>query len=108
MRSDSDLLTLTALHDRTEREQAKIAAEELTAKNKAEARLKKNEEMLEKQKAKYIEMMKNEVAAAHKAAEEKKAQLEAKKGQDILKAQQTAAKIRTTGIFPKKFGCFAA
>ena len=77
-------------------------------KNKAEARLRKNEEALEKQKAKYMEMMKNEVAAAHKAAEEKRAMITAKKGEEVLKAQQTAAKIRTTGIFPKKFGCFAA
>ena len=76
-------------------------------KNKAEARLRKNEEKLEKQKAKYMEMMKNEVATAHKMAEEKRAAAAAKKGQDMLKAEETAAKIRATGIFPKKFGCFA-
>ncbi|KAG0611153.1 hypothetical protein M758_7G119900 [Ceratodon purpureus] len=100
--------TKSRIESRSEREEAKIAQEELTMKNKAEARLRRNEEKLEKQKAKYMEMMKNEVAAAHKAAEEKRALAAAKKGQEMLKAEETAAKIRATGIFPKKFGCFAA
>ena len=52
--------------------------------------------------------MKNEIAAAHKQAEERRALEDAKKGQDLLKAEETAAKIRATGIFPKKFGCFSA
>jgi hypothetical protein len=93
---------------RNEREEAKIAQEELTMKNKAEARLRKNEVKLEKQRAKYLEAMKNEVAAAHKAAEEKRAMAAAKKGQHMLSAEESAAKIRATGVFPKKFGCFAA
>jgi hypothetical protein len=61
------------LTGRAQREEAKIAAEKVTLKNKAEVRLRKNEEALEKQKAKYLERMKNEVAVAHKAAKEKKA-----------------------------------
>jgi multidrug efflux pump subunit AcrA (membrane-fusion protein) len=99
---------LARIESRNQREEAKINAEELTMKNKAEARLRKNEEKLEKMKATYLEQMKNEIAAAHKAAEEKRALVAAKKGQDILKTEEMAAKIRATGIFPKKFGCFAA
>ncbi|MCI93247.1 remorin family protein [Trifolium medium] len=51
--------------------------------------------------------MKNKIAALHKQAEEKKAIIEAKKGEDLLKAEETAAKYRATGTAPKKlFGCF--
>lgn len=66
------------------------------------------QENLEKQRAKNLERMKNEIAAAHKQAEERRALEDAKKGQDLLKTEETAAKIRATGIFPKKFGCFSA
>lgn len=47
------------------------------------------------------------MALIHKAAEEKKAMVEAKKGEDLLKAEETAAKYRATGTAPKKLlGCF--
>lgn len=105
---DLCLLSFSLVCNRSGREEAKIAHEEMTMKNKAEARLKKNEIKLEKQRAKYMEMMRNEVAAAHKVAEEKRALAAAKKGQDMLKAEEAAARIRATGVFPKKFGCFAA
>ncbi|XP_024389081.1 remorin isoform X1 [Physcomitrium patens] len=96
------------IESRTHREEEKITAEETTMKKKAEARLRQKEEKLEKLRAKYQEAMKNEVAAAHKVAEEKRAMVAAKKGMDILKTEETAAKIRATGKFPVKFGCFAA
>jgi hypothetical protein len=51
--------------------------------------------------------MKNKIAALHKAAEEKKAMIEAKKGEELLKAEEVAAKYRATGTAPKKlFGLF--
>lgn len=65
------------------------------------------QEKLEKKKAQYAEKMKNKMALIHKAAEEKKAMVEAKKGEDLLKAEETAAKYRATGTAPKKLlGCF--
>ncbi|XP_038982720.1 remorin-like isoform X1 [Phoenix dactylifera] len=74
-----------------------------------EAELKAKEEELEKMKAEYAEKMKNKVAMIHKAAEEKRAYVEAKRGEDILKAEETAAKYRSKGLAPKKiFGCFGA
>ena len=55
----------------------------------------------------YIEQMKNKIAAIHKAAEEKRAMIEAKQGEDLLLAEEKAAKYRATGTGPKKlFGCF--
>ncbi|KAM7499645.1 hypothetical protein LguiA_024059 [Lonicera macranthoides] len=72
-----------------------------------EAELKKIEEKLEKKKAQYVEKMKNKEALIHKAAEEKRAMIEAKQGEDLLKAEETAAKYRATGAAPKKLlGCF--
>ena len=64
---------------------------------------------MEKKKAEYGEKMKNKVAEIHKAAEEKRAMIEAHKGEEILKAEECAAKYRATGYTPKKFlGCFSA
>lgn len=64
---------------------------------------------MEKQKAEYVEKMKNKVAMIHKAAEEKRAMTEARRGEDILKAEEMAAKYRATGTGPKKLlGCFSA
>lgn len=52
--------------------------------------------------------MKNKVAIIHKEAEEKRAMIEAKRGEDLLKAEEVAAKYRATGTAPKKLlgGCF--
>lgn len=67
------------------------------------------QEDLEKKKAEYAEKMKNKVAMVHKAAEEKRAFTEAKRGEDILKAEEVAAKYRASGLSPiKLFGCFGA
>ncbi|KAL6533150.1 hypothetical protein OROMI_027262 [Orobanche minor] len=84
-----------------------IGAWENSKKASLEADLKKKEEDLEKKKAEYIEKMKNKIALVHKTAEEKRAMIEAKRGEDLLKAEETAAKYRATGTEPKKLlGCF--
>ena len=65
------------------------------------------QEALEKKRAAYAEKMKNQVAEIHKAAEEKRAMVVAKREEDALKAEETAAKYRATNQTPKKgFGCF--
>ncbi|GJT45437.1 remorin-like protein [Tanacetum coccineum] len=79
-----------------------IKAWENSKKAELEAELKKLEEDLEKKKAKYIEKMKNKIVLIHKKAEEKRANTEAKCGEDILKAEEVAAKCRATGETPKK------
>ncbi|KAG8381339.1 hypothetical protein BUALT_Bualt06G0112100 [Buddleja alternifolia] len=84
-----------------------IGAWENSKKASLEGELKKIEEQLEKKKAEYVEKMKNKVALIHKAAEEKRAMIEAKRGEDLLKAEEIAAKCRATGSAPKKLlGCF--
>ncbi|XP_018830817.2 remorin-like [Juglans regia] len=86
-----------------------IGAWENSRKASIEAELKKIEEQLEKKKAEYVEKMRNKVAMIHKAAEEKRAVTEAKRGEDLLKAEEMAAKYRATGTGPKKLlGCFSA
>lgn len=65
------------------------------------------QEQLEKKKAEYGEKMKNKMAMIRKQAEEKKAVTEARRGEEVLKAEETAAKYHATGHMPKKFlGCF--
>ncbi|CAI0472157.1 unnamed protein product [Linum tenue] len=92
---------------RAQKEISAISAWENTKKSAVEAKLKKLEEQLEKKKAEYGEKMKNKVAQIHKEAEEKRAMVEAKRGEEFLKAEEMAAKYRATGQVPKKlFGCF--
>ncbi|KAH7522668.1 hypothetical protein FEM48_Zijuj07G0163100 [Ziziphus jujuba var. spinosa] len=84
-----------------------VTAWENSKKASLEAKLKKIEEQLEKKKAEYAEKMKNKVALIHKQAEEKRAAVEAIKGEELLKAGEAAAKYRATGTTPKKLlGCF--
>ncbi|OAY48286.1 remorin isoform X2 [Manihot esculenta] len=84
-----------------------IASWENSKKASVEAELRHIEEKLEKTKAEYVEKMKNKIALIHKAAEEKRAMIEAKRGEDLLKAEEIAAKYRATGTAPKKLlGCF--
>ena len=66
------------------------------------------QEELQKKKAEYAEKMKNMVALIHKQSEEKRAMVQARKGEDILTIEEKAAKYRATGYNPKKFlGCLS-
>ena len=66
------------------------------------------QEELQKKKAEYAEKMNNMIALIHKQAEEKRAMVQAKKGEDILTIEENAAKYRATGYTPKKFlGCLS-
>ncbi|KAL6633892.1 hypothetical protein ACP70R_026563 [Stipagrostis hirtigluma subsp. patula] len=86
-----------------------ILSWENTKKAVVEAQLKKKEEELEKKKAEYAEKMKNKKAIIHRQAEEKRAMVMAQRGEEVLKAEEMAAKYRATGSAPKKFlGCFGA
>ena len=95
------------VENKTQKQLAAVNSWENTQKAKIEAKIKKIEEDLEKKKAAYAEQMKNKTAMVHKAAEEKRAMVEAKRGEDLLKAEEMAAKHRATGYVPTKFlGCF--
>ncbi|KAK9910488.1 hypothetical protein M0R45_034447 [Rubus argutus] len=84
-----------------------VTAWENTRKAAIEAKLRSKEEQLEKKKAQYAEKMKNQIGLLHKQADEKRALIQAERGQELLKAEETAAKYRATGGIPKKFlGCF--
>ncbi|XP_077223522.1 remorin-like [Tasmannia lanceolata] len=84
-----------------------ITSWENTKKADVEYQLRQIEEKLEKQKAEYAEKMKNKICLYHKRAEEKRAMVEAKHGEELLKAEEVAAKYRATGLAPKKLlGCF--
>lgn len=80
---------------------SRIAVWENNKKTTAEARLKLAEEKLEKKRAAYVERMRNELAYAHKKAEEKRAKAEVKKGQDLLKVEEAAADYQIHGGLPK-------
>ena len=97
----------TKAENKAQKHISHIAAWENSKKATLEAELKKIEEELEKKKAKYGEIMKNKIALIHKEAEEKRAAIEAKRGEVILKVEEMAAKYRATGTTPKKtIGCF--
>ncbi|KAH0923286.1 hypothetical protein HID58_023304 [Brassica napus] len=94
------------VENKAEKKLSSIGSWENNKKAAVEAELKKMEEQLEKKKAEYVELMKNKIAQIHKQAEEKRAMIEARRGEEVLKAEELAAKYRATGTAPKKlFGC---
>ncbi|KAL1226210.1 Remorin 1.4 [Cardamine amara subsp. amara] len=90
------------VENKAEKKLSSIGSWENNKKAAVEADLKKMEEQLEKKKAVYVELMKNKIAQIHKQAEEKRAMTEARRGEEILKAEELAAKYRATGTAPKK------
>ncbi|KAL7158690.1 hypothetical protein ABFS83_02G160700 [Erythranthe nasuta] len=94
------------VENKAQKKLSEVSAWENSKKASLESDLKKVEEQVEKKKAEYAEKMKNKIALIHKQAEEKRAMVEAKRGEDLLKAEELAAKYRVTGQVPKKaFGC---
>ncbi|KAF5744364.1 remorin-like [Tripterygium wilfordii] len=97
----------TKYENKAQKKISAVAAWENCQKAALEAKLKKKEEELENKKAQYAEQINNKIALIHKEAEEKKAMVEAKRREELLKAEEMAAKYRATGQVPKKaFGCF--
>jgi hypothetical protein len=96
----------TKVENKAQKKLADVCSWENTKKASVESELKKIEEQMEKKKAEYAEKMKNKVALIHKQAEEKRAMVEAKRGEELLHAEEMAAKYRAAGHAPKKaFGC---
>ncbi|KAH7285415.1 hypothetical protein KP509_33G027200 [Ceratopteris richardii] len=85
---------------------AKIDSWEIAQKAAAEANLKKAEETLERRKAAYVEKMRNQISEVHKSAEEQRAVAEARKGEEMVKAEELAARFRAQNHVPRKFLCF--
>ncbi|CAL5020633.1 unnamed protein product [Urochloa decumbens] len=82
-------------------------------KAKAEHRAAKKQSIIlsweNTKKAEYAEKMKNKKAIIHRRAEEKRATVIADRGEEVLKAEEMAARYRASGVAPKKFlGCFGA
>ena len=66
-----------------------------------------SQEKLEKRKATCVELVRNEIAAIHMRAEEERAFAEANHGEEILKAEEVAAKYRASGQLPSRYRiCF--
>ncbi|KAF1872515.1 hypothetical protein Lal_00016817 [Lupinus albus] len=88
--------------------QSSIGFWEDSKKASVEANLKKFEEKLERKKAEYVEKMQNKIAQIHLIAAERKATIKAKREEELLKVEETAAKFRSTGGYsPRKlFPCF--
>ncbi|KAI4326979.1 hypothetical protein L6164_019488 [Bauhinia variegata] len=99
----------------TEKRLALIKAWEESEKTKAEnskkasteAQLKRIEEKLEREKAEYVERMKNKMAVIHQSAEGKRAMVEAQRREQFLTVEETAEKFRSSGHYPRRFlSCF--
>uniref|UniRef100_A0A0E0NNN1 Remorin C-terminal domain-containing protein n=1 Tax=Oryza rufipogon TaxID=4529 RepID=A0A0E0NNN1_ORYRU len=86
-----------------------ITSWENAKKAEMEAELKRIEQELEKKKAAYEEKLKNKLALLHKTAEEKRALTTAKRGEELIMAEEMAAKYRAKGEAPTKlFGLLKA
>ncbi|CAN4111609.1 unnamed protein product [Withania somnifera] len=93
------------VENKAQKKLSAVGTWENTKKANLEAKLKKLEEQLEQKKAENAEKIKNRVAAIHREAEEKRAMVEARRGEELLKAEEMAAKYRATGQVPKIVGC---
>ncbi|CAL4942819.1 unnamed protein product [Urochloa decumbens] len=60
------------------------------------------QEQLEMKKAARAEKLRNSAAAAHRAAEEKRAAAVAMRGEEVIRAEEAAARYRATGQAPTK------
>ncbi|CAL9752300.1 unnamed protein product [Musa acuminata subsp. burmannicoides] len=97
----------TKVENKVVKKLSSIMVWEISRKAAVEAELKRKEEELEKKKAEYAEKIKNKIALLHRFAEEKRAMVEARRGEELLKVEEVAAKYRATGLAPKKLlGCF--
>ncbi|XP_006341797.1 remorin-like [Solanum tuberosum] len=95
------------VNNKAQKKLSAVATWEKTHTAKLEAKLKQLEDQLEHKKAEYAEKIKNEVALIRQEADEKRAVVEARQGEEFLKAEETAARYRATGQTPKKqlLGC---
>ncbi|KAH0720054.1 hypothetical protein KY284_005084 [Solanum tuberosum] len=95
------------VNNKAQKKLSAVATWEKTHTAKLEAKLKQLEDQLEHKKAEYAEKIKNEVALIRQEADEKRAVVEARRGEEFLKAEETAARYRATGQTPKKqlLGC---
>ncbi|PNX74953.1 remorin family protein [Trifolium pratense] len=97
----------TKVENRAYKMQSAVDLWEDNKKSSIEAKFKGIEVKLDKKKSEYIEVMQNKIGEIHLSAEEKKAMIEAQKGEEIVKVEETAAKFRTRGYEPRRLlGCF--
>ncbi|KEH21042.1 putative remorin [Medicago truncatula] len=98
----------TKVENRAYKMQSAVDLWEDDKKASIEAKFKGIEVKLDRKKSEYVEVMQNKIGEIHKSAEEKKAMIEAQKGEEILKVEETAAKFRTRGYQPRRLlGCFS-
>lgn len=90
--------------NRYKREEAKIKAWENQQRIKAAVAMKKAEMKLEEKRAKALEKMENDIASAHKRAEERKASAEAVRGMKAAKVAVLTDNMRQMGKVSG--GCF--
>jgi len=64
------------------------------------------ERKLEEKRAKAFEKMQNEIAIAHREAENRRAVAEARRGASKAKISEVTDKIRSLGKLPRKFVFF--
>lgn len=94
---------MAKVDNRFKREETIIEAWENEQKVKASIKMKKVERKLEEKRAKALEEMQNEIAIAHRKAENRRAVAEARRGAAKAKISEIADKIRSIGKLPRKF-----
>ncbi|XP_061373766.1 remorin 1.4-like [Gastrolobium bilobum] len=97
----------TKVDNRAYKMHSAVGMWENSKKASVEAKIKINEEKLERKKAEYVEKMQNKIAEIHRSAEEKRAIVEAQRGEEFVEVEETASKFRTHGYPSRKLlACF--
>ncbi|KAJ6843475.1 uncharacterized protein M6B38_296810 [Iris pallida] len=97
---------LAKVHNRFKREEAIITGWEDEQVEKATACLRKIERKLEEEKARAVERMRNDVAVARQKAEEKRASVEAKRGEKLARVLELGKLMKIVGKPPSKRSFF--
>ncbi|XP_047319706.1 remorin-like [Impatiens glandulifera] len=79
-----------------------VGAWEVSKRAILEVELRVIEEKYEKMKAEKIKEMNNKQIEVQKAAEQKRAAIIAKRGEDVVMVEESAAKFRASGYVPKR------
>ncbi|KAL1546306.1 remorin-like [Salvia divinorum] len=96
----------TKAENKAQKKLSDVTSWENTKKAALESELKSIEEKMQKKKGEYAEKIRNKVGLVHKQAEEKRAMVESKRGEELLKVEETVAKLRATNQAPPKAcGC---
>ncbi|AEE81917.1 unnamed protein product [Arabidopsis thaliana] len=101
-------LKITKVNNKTQKKLLDISGWEKKKTTKIESELARIQRKMDSKKMEKSEKLRNEKAAVHAKAQKKKADVQTRRAQEILDAEEAAARFQAAGKIPKKssLSCF--